>query len=50
MKAKLSVSLEHETILKIFEKMRQGNFRNKSHLVEHAVLNYLKDEGELKNG
>ena len=50
MKSKMSVSLEHETILKIFEKMREGSFRNKSHLVEHAVLNYIKEHEGVKNG
>ncbi len=45
MKHKLSVSIEMDTVLQMFEKIRDGTFRNKSHLVEFAVKKYLKDEG-----
>lgn len=34
-----------ETVLKMFDKIRDGTFRNKSHLVEFAVQKYLKEEG-----
>jgi Arc/MetJ-type ribon-helix-helix transcriptional regulator len=45
MKHKLSVSIDMNTVLKMFEKIRDGTFRNRSHLVEFAVQKYLKEEG-----
>ena len=45
MKHKLSVSIDRDTVLEMFEKIRDGTFRNKSHLVEYAVKSYLKKEG-----
>ncbi len=43
MKHKLSISMEEDTILKVLDKMRDGMFRNKSHLIEHAVVQFLND-------
>ncbi|MBN1157439.1 hypothetical protein JXA85_07490 [Candidatus Woesearchaeota archaeon] len=45
MKLHICVSVDEKTILKINEKLRDGFFRNKSHLVEHAVNAFL-EEGE----
>jgi len=45
MKHKLSVSIDMETVLQMFEKIRDGTFRNKSHLVEFAVKRYLEEAG-----
>ena len=45
MKDKLSITIDRETHLKIREKMRDGLFRNKSHLVEYAVNRFLDDGG-----
>lgn len=45
MKHKLSVSIDMDTVLQMFEKIRDGTFRNKSHLVEFAVKKYLEEEG-----
>ncbi len=46
MKHKLSVSIDMETVLEMFEKIRDGTFRNRSHLVEYAVKKYLEEEGK----
>jgi len=45
MKHKLSVSIDMDTVLQMFEKIRDGTFRNKSHLVEFAIKKYLEEEG-----
>ncbi len=45
MKHKLSVSIDEKTVLEMFEKIRDGTFRNKSHLIEFAVKKYLQEEG-----
>jgi hypothetical protein len=44
MKNVVSFSLEEETLIKLKEKLRGSNiFRNKSHLVEVAIEEYLKE-------
>jgi len=43
MKHKLSISVDFETVLKVQDKMRDGLFRNKSHLIEHAVKKFLQE-------
>jgi Arc/MetJ-type ribon-helix-helix transcriptional regulator len=45
MKHKLSVSIDENTVLEMFEKIRDGTFRNKSHLVEFAIKRYLEEVG-----
>ena len=35
--------MEDETIEKLGNKVKEGLFRNKSHLIEYAVNNYLKE-------
>lgn len=42
MKHKLSITVEEETILQIREKLREGLFRNKSHLIEYSVKRFLE--------
>ncbi len=49
MKHKLSVSIDMDTVLQMFEKIRDGTFRNKSHLVEFAVKKYLEEVGLASN-
>ena len=46
MKHKLSISVDEETALKISEKLRNGNFRNKSHIVEFAVKKFLEEKNQ----
>lgn len=43
MKSRLSVSLDEELVLQIFDLMRKENiFRNKSHVVEYALQELMK--------
>jgi Arc/MetJ-type ribon-helix-helix transcriptional regulator len=44
MKIKLSVSLENELIEKAKSLLNNGKFRNKSHLIEYALMVFLQEE------
>ena len=44
MKHKLSITLDEETLLAMREKIRNGVFRNKSHLVEYSIKKLLEKE------
>ena len=44
MKAKISVSMDEETIKAVEEKVENSIFRNKSHFIELAVQKALKEE------
>lgn len=44
MKHRLSISVDEETILGLFEKLRTGQFRNKSHIVECAIKQFLEEQ------
>lgn len=46
MKHKLSITLEKDTILKINDHLRDRRFRNKSHLIEYAVLKMMEEKDE----
>ena len=46
MKHRMTISLDEGTLLKIGEFLRDRKFRNKSHLVEMALLDYLDKGGE----
>lgn len=46
MKLKLSISMDNETVAKIEEAIKDGKFRNKSHIVEYAVNSMLKSRGQ----
>ena len=48
MKKKLSISIEEKTIIILDSLVIQGNFRNKSHLVEYALNQFIKET--KKNG
>lgn len=45
MKFKTSVTFDLETIEGIRSLVRQGNYRNKSHVVEDAVKKLIKERG-----
>lgn len=47
MKQKLSVTLDEKTLEKVDEIIKEGLFRNKSHVVEYSLNKTLKDR---KNG
>jgi len=44
MKHRLSISVDETTIETIRTLLRTGKFRNKSHAVEHAILNYTQHD------
>lgn len=44
MKHKLSITMEQEIILRMNNLMRDGTFRNKSHMIEFAVRKLLEDK------
>jgi len=43
MKHKICVSLEQEVILQMNDLLRDGTFRNKSHVMEFAVRKLIKE-------
>ncbi len=53
MKHRLSITVDEETLLDIFEKLKEcrneGRFRNKSHLVEYAVKEFLRTGNNLQD-
>jgi Arc/MetJ-type ribon-helix-helix transcriptional regulator len=44
MKIKTSVALDEETLVKISELVRSGSFRNKSHVMEYAIIKLVGGE------
>ncbi|MBT3298400.1 hypothetical protein HN385_05725 [archaeon] len=44
MKQVFTISLEESTVQKIRDQTRNSSFRNKSHLVEVAILKFLEGE------
>ena len=44
MKHKLSVTLNEELVNDVITAISTGKFRNKSHLIEYAVKQFLKEE------
>jgi Arc/MetJ-type ribon-helix-helix transcriptional regulator len=43
MKRKVSVSIEENTIEKLEDYVRDGSFRNKSHVVEYAINKFMEE-------
>jgi len=48
MKSKLSVSLEKELVEKAKSLVKSGKFRNKSHIIEYALMMFLEGKEVLK--
>lgn len=46
MKQKLSITIDKEKIEKINEILSQGLFRNKSHILEYALIKFLQDKND----
>jgi Arc/MetJ-type ribon-helix-helix transcriptional regulator len=44
MKQKLSITIEEENVALIEEILKKGIFRNKSHILEYALIKFLKGE------
>jgi len=42
MKQTFTCSMDEETVARIRERARESSFRNKSHLVEEAILKFLE--------
>ena len=46
MKQKLSITVEEETIKVVEHRIKEGLFRNKSHLIEYALNKFLRSKNE----
>ena len=44
MKQKISVTVEKSILTQIDDKLKDGLFRNKSHIVEYALRRFLKGD------
>lgn len=44
MKTKISLSIDEEKVRKLEEMLKDGRFRNKSHIVEYSIDKMLKEE------
>jgi len=42
MKSKLSISMEEQTIKQLDSILDEGLFRNKSHLIEYAITQFIR--------
>lgn len=47
MKQKINITIDEEKISEINEILKQGLFRNRSHVLEYALIKFL--EGEKQN-
>ncbi|MBD3312885.1 hypothetical protein GF345_00435 [Candidatus Woesearchaeota archaeon] len=45
MKHKISITIEEDILLKVFDRMRKRDFRNKSHFFEEAASRMLDRPG-----
>jgi len=43
MKSKISITIDENTVSQIQEHLEDGLFRNKSHLIDYAVKQFLKE-------
>lgn len=46
MKHQVSISIEEDLLLRLKEKLRDGTFRNQSHLFELAVRRMLEEKND----
>ncbi|MBW2972821.1 ribbon-helix-helix domain-containing protein [Candidatus Woesearchaeota archaeon] len=46
MKKKISITVEEKLMKKIEKELKQGLFRNKSHVIEYAITQFLKNGQE----
>lgn len=49
MKQKLSITIDEEKIQKIEKILEEGKFRNKSHILEYSLNQFLKEEANDVN-
>ena len=48
MKQKLSITIEEEKVIEINEILEKGFFRNKSHLLEFALIKFLENYNDVQ--
>lgn len=46
MKQKLSITIDEEKVRIINRILKEGLFRNKSHILEYALIKFLEEEGK----
>jgi len=46
MKEKLSVTIDEKTMQLVEEAIKEGNFRNRSHVVEFSLNKILQEKGQ----
>ena len=44
MKQKINITIDEEKIIKINEILKEGLFRNKSHVLEYSLIKFLDGE------
>jgi Arc/MetJ-type ribon-helix-helix transcriptional regulator len=44
MKQKLSITIDEEKVAKVNEILKKGLFRNKSHILEYALIRFLEEK------
>ena len=49
MKHKLSVTIDEEKVKKIESLLKEGLFRNKSHILEYSLNKFLKENENVKS-
>lgn len=43
MKTKISISIEENSVEKLEEYVKEGQFRNKSHVIEYALNKFMRE-------
>ena len=49
MKTKMSITIDEEKLVTINEILQKGLFRNKSHILEYALIKFLEKEQKIGN-
>ena len=49
MKNQVSITIDKDVLLRIKDRLRDGTFRNQSHLFEFAVRKLLENENDQKD-
>ncbi len=49
MKTKISITIDEATIHQIEERLKEGMFRNKSHIIEYSVQKLLRNTDEHRH-
>ena len=46
MKTKLSISMDTELVEAVEDVVKEGSFRNKSHIIEYALKTFLREKDD----